>query len=93
MKLLFEWDIEKAKVNLKKHDVSFNEAATVFNDPLSWTYPDPEHSIGEDRYLIIGQSDRGRLLMIAHTERGNTIRIISARKATRKERAVYEDKS
>jgi len=86
----FEWDLEKARVNLNKHNVSFSEAATVFNDPLSLTFPDPDHSIGESRYIIIGISSLERVLVIAHTERGINIRIISARKATPKERRFYE---
>jgi len=86
----FEWDLEKARTNLNKHNVSFSEAATVFNDPLSLTFPDPDHSIGESRYIIIGRSSLERVLVIAHTERGTTIRIISARQATPKERRFYE---
>ncbi|QDZ40601.1 BrnT family toxin [Euhalothece natronophila Z-M001] len=86
----FEWNAEKAKVNLKKHNVSFQEAGTVFNDPLSVTVPDPDHSIGESRYIIIGMSSLGQVLVVAHTDRGTNIRIISARKATPKERRFYE---
>jgi uncharacterized protein len=86
----FEWNPDKAESNYGKHDVSFEEAATVFNDALSVTFPDPDHSIGESRYVIIGVSRFGQLLMVAHTDRRETIRIISARKATRPERRFYE---
>lgn len=89
----FEWNQNKAELNLEKHDVSFQEAATVFNDPLSFTFPDPDHSIGESRYVIIGISRFGQLLVVAHTERGEKVRIISARKATRQERKFYEQGS
>ncbi|APB34119.1 hypothetical protein GlitD10_1793 [Gloeomargarita lithophora Alchichica-D10] len=87
----FEWNPDKAKLNLEKHDVSFHEAATVFNDPLSVTFPDPDHSIGENRYVIIGISRFSQLLVIAHTDRGEKVRIISARKTTRLERKFYEE--
>jgi uncharacterized protein len=86
----FEWNPDKAESNYGKHGVSFEEAATVFNDSLSVTFPDPDHSIGESRYVIIGVSRFGQLLMVAHTDRGETIRIISARTATRPERRFYE---
>ena len=86
----FEWNSDKAESNYRKHDISFEEAATVFNDPLSTTFPDPDHSIEENRYIIIGRSKFGQLLIIAHTDRGETIRIISARKSTRPERRFYE---
>ena len=89
----FEWHQKKAAKNLKKHKVSFKEAATVFGNPLSITYPNPDHSIDEDRFITIGESRQGRLLMIAHTERGDNIRIISAREATRQERQFYEEES
>jgi uncharacterized DUF497 family protein len=89
----FEWDPNKATSNFKKHRVSFNEAATVFGDFLSTTFPDPDHSIEESRYITIGLSHQGRLLIVAHTDRNDTIRIISARKATRSERKFYEEKS
>jgi uncharacterized DUF497 family protein len=79
----FEWNSDKAKLNLEKHGVFFQEAATVFNDPLSVTFPDPDHSIGENRYVIIGISRFGQLLVVAHTDQGEKVRIISARKATR----------
>ncbi|MEG4273505.1 MULTISPECIES: BrnT family toxin [unclassified Microcoleus] len=87
----FEWNPEKATLNLEKHGVSFQEATTIFNDPLSVTFPDPQHSIGESRYVIIGISRYGQLLIVAHTDRGETVRIISARKATRQEQRFYEE--
>ncbi|MDY6785840.1 MAG: BrnT family toxin [Cyanobacteriota bacterium] len=87
----FEWNPQKAALNLDKHGVSFVEAATVFSDVLSMTFPDPDHSIGESRYVIIGISRFGHLLVVSHTDRGEKIRIISARKATRKERRYYEE--
>jgi uncharacterized protein len=89
----FEWNPEKARSNYEKHNVSFEEAATVFDDLLSVTFPDPDHSIGESRYVIIGLSRFGQLLIVAHTDREETIRIISARKATRQERRFYEQES
>jgi uncharacterized DUF497 family protein len=87
----FEWNPDKANSNLKKHGVSFNEASTVFNDPLSVTFPDPDHSFGEERYVIIGLSSANRILIVSHTDRVNRVRIISAREATRNERRFYED--
>ncbi|QMS88918.1 BrnT family toxin [Nostoc edaphicum CCNP1411] len=87
----FEWNPDKAVINLKKHDVSFPEATTVFEDSLSVTFPDPDHSIGENRYIIIGMSGSGNLLVVSHTDRENCTRIISARKATRQERRFYEE--
>lgn len=87
----FEWNPNKAALNLEKHGVSFQEAATVFNDPLSVTFPDPDHSVGENRYVIIGISRFGQLLVVAHTDRGEKVRIISARRATRLERRFYEE--
>jgi uncharacterized protein len=75
----------------QRHNVSFSEAATVFSDPLSTTVPDPDHSLDEDRSITVGLSHRGRLLMVAHTERGDRIRIISARELTWTERAQYEE--
>jgi hypothetical protein len=86
----FEWDESKAARNLRKHGVSFNEASTVFGDPLAITYPDPEHSLEEDRYLTFGHSSRGRLIVVSHTDRGDKIRPISAREMTRKEKNDYE---
>jgi uncharacterized DUF497 family protein len=87
----FEWDFKKAKVNLRKHGVSFNEAATVFLDQLSLTGDDPDHSVSEERYVTFGVSSVGRLLVVAHTEREGRTRIISARPATRSERKLYEE--
>jgi len=86
----FEWDPEKAARNLRKHKVSFIEAATVFSDSLSITVADPDHSAEEKRYITVGQSIRQRTLIVAHTERGDLIRIISARELTRAEREAYE---
>ena len=86
----FEWDPQKAVKNLRKHGVSFNEAATVFDDPLSITVLDPDHSEDEERYIIVGMSKRGRLLIASHTERSNRIRIINARELDRDEREEYE---
>jgi hypothetical protein len=85
------WDRDKAAANLRKHGVDFEEAATAFGDPLSITIPDPDHSVGEERWLLIGQSGAGRLLVVAHTERGDEIRLINARLATRRERDTYEE--
>ena len=93
MKTLFEWDEEKAQANLRKHGVSFEEAQTVFTDPLAMTIPDPDHSIDEARFIIIGESDKKRIVVVAHTERKKKIRLISARKATRAERKKYEEKN
>ena len=87
----FEWDPAKAAANLAKHGVSFEEAATVFRDTLSATGLDPDHSVDEDRFVIFGVSTSGRLLVVAHTERGDTIRVISARPATPGERKIYEE--
>ncbi len=91
MGLLFEWDPKKARLNIKTHGVSFDEASTAFRDPLSQTIDDPLHSSGEDRFVLIGRSIPGRLLVIVHTDRGERIRIISARFATKKERIRYEE--
>jgi len=88
----FEWDPEKAERNLKKHRISFDEAVTAFYDPLSATFDDPDHSDDEQRYITIGFSSRGRLLVIGHTERGEVVRIISARPATAHERKRHEEK-
>jgi len=87
----FEWDPRKAVANLRKHRVSFAEATTVFGDPLGVTIPDPDHSYAEDRRIIVGRSIRGRLLIVAHTDRDDRIRIISARELTRSEREAYEE--
>lgn len=88
--LEFEWDPEKAARNLRKHRVSFREAAMVFGDVLASTYDDSLHSQGEQRYVTIGLSDQGRVLVVAHTTRRELVRIISARKATRREIEAYE---
>ena len=89
----FEWDPKKEAKNLRKYRVSFNEAATVFGDPLGTTVLDPDHSLAEDRYITIGMSSRRRLVMVGHTERGERIRIVSARELTRAEREVYEEET
>jgi uncharacterized DUF497 family protein len=86
----FEWDKAKAKQNLKKHGVSFEEASTVLYDPLSASFDDPDHSIGEFRQITVGYSSRGRLLVVSHAEREKNIRIISARPATAHERKRHE---
>ena len=86
----FEWDLIKAAINLQKHAVSFEDAARVFEDALSATFPDPDHSAGEARLISYGLLDDGRLLVVSHTERDDAIRIISARLATRAERKRYE---
>lgn len=86
----FEWDPKKAKKNLQSHGVSFAEAVTVFYDPLSATFDDPDHSLDEQRYVTIGFSSQGRLLLVAHAERGESTRIISARLATARERKKHE---
>jgi len=93
MALLFEWNNAKAGQNLKKHRVSFEEASTVFRDPLSLTINDPSHSNYEERFIIVGESIQSRLLIVVHTERGDSIRIISARVATPRERRSYEKDS
>lgn len=87
----FEWDENKAESNAKKHGVTFHEAATVFGDPLAWTYPDPDHSEGEQRWITLGHSEQQRLLVVAHVDMGESVRIISARAATRRERQFYEE--
>ena len=91
MKEMFEWDQRKSWLNLKNHKVSFEEAMTVFMDALSLTINDPLHSDMEDRFVIIGVSIKKRLLVVVHTDRGEKIRIISARKANVKERKTYEE--
>jgi uncharacterized protein len=90
MDLNFEWDPAKAEANAKKHGVTFAEAATVFGDPLSITVEDPRHSEAEDRFVLVGRSHQGRLLAVMHTERGDRVRIISARQVTPGERRQYE---
>ena len=90
MGLLFEWDPKKARLNLKRHGISFDESSTAFRDPLSQTIEDPLHSENEERFVLIGRSIQGRILVIVHTDRGDQIHIISARLATKKERLRYE---
>ena len=89
--MVFEWDEGKADKNLIKHGISFDEAKTVFDDPLYVDFYDPDHSENEDLYLIVGESNRDRLLIISYTERGNAIRLISARETTKTERATYAE--
>jgi uncharacterized DUF497 family protein len=89
----FEWDPQKAEQNQKKHGISFEEASTVFFDPLSATFDDPDHSVGEDRYVTIGVSSRERLIVAAHTEREDAIRLLSARLATAHERKRHEERT
>ncbi len=91
MKPGFEWDEEKAKANLKKHGIDFDEAATVFADPFSMTIPDPDHSRNDQRFVDVGSSEKDRLLVVVYVERGERIRIISCRKATPSERRVYDE--
>lgn len=87
----FEWEETKAVANLEKHKLSFEEASTVFQDDLSLTGRDPDHSIGEHRFVTFGLSAKSRILVVSYTERGGKIRIISARPATRVERRIYEE--
>jgi uncharacterized protein len=87
----FEWDEEKAARNLAKHSILFEEAITVFGDPLSNTFPDPDHSLNEHRFIIIGASESGKILVVAHTDDEQIVRIISAREVTYGERKSYEE--
>ncbi len=89
--MIVEWDPAKAVVNHRKHGVDFREAVTTLEDPLSTTYPDPEHSIEERRFITIGSSSKGRILVVAHADRRAAVRIISARQATPRERRFYEE--
>jgi len=89
--LAFEWDPRKAAINLAKHKVSFEEAVTVFGDPHGQLIDDPRHSADEERFVLLGESDRGRLLVVMFTEREETIRLISARRATPRERRKHEE--
>jgi len=91
MKLSFEWDEEKALRNIDKHGVNFEEGVTIFHDPLSISIDDPDHSVNEERFIDIGVSESGRLLVVSYSERTGKIRIISCRKATKKERRQYEE--
>ena len=85
-----EWDSDKAEANRRKHRVSFDEATTVFLDPLSATFPDPDHSVGERRFITVGMSSKARLLVVAHSERATAVRIINARPAGARERKRHE---
>lgn len=87
----FEWDSQKATINSRKHGVTFVEAATAFDDPLGITVADPDHSADEDRFILVGQSYQRRFLIISFIERGDRLRIISARELTRAERRAYEN--
>jgi uncharacterized DUF497 family protein len=89
--VIFRWDPRKALANLKKHGIDFHEAATVLDDPLSTTFPDPDHSHSERRFVTLGMSSTERLLVVIHTEEGGTVRIISARRVTSPERRFYEE--
>jgi uncharacterized DUF497 family protein len=89
--LTFEWDSRKARSNLSKHGVSFEEASTIFGDSLSLTIPDPDHSMTERRYITMGRAFNGKLLVVVHTDRDDNVRIISARRANRRERKFYEE--
>ena len=89
--LNFEWDPKKAQSNLDKHGVAFEEAATVFGDPLSLTIGDPDHSEGEERFILLGQAITNRLIVVVHIEQHDRIRIISARMATKQENRTYEE--
>ena len=93
MRLIFEWDEVKAKANLKKHKVSFEEGKTIFSDPFLFTFPNDKYSAGEERYINSGLSASGRVLILPHTERQGKIRIISCRKATPRESRFYEERS
>jgi len=89
--VIVEWDDEKALANKRKHGVSFDEAVSALEDPLSITFRDPDHSLEEARFLTFGHDSSGRILMVAHTDRGDAVRLISARRATRAERQFYEE--
>ncbi len=91
MALRFTWDPAKAATNARKHGVTFEEAVSAFGDPLSVTVPDPDHSVGEERFVLVGRSARSRLLVVVHTQDGLTVRLISARRANRREHHAYEE--
>ena len=91
MGYVFEWDPKKAETNARKHGVTFDEACTAFGDPLAVLMPDPDHSFGEERYVVLGMSDQQRLLVVSFAERPPRTRLISARRATRRERGLYEE--
>ena len=90
MELAFEGDKQKAKINQRKHNICFEEASTVFDDPLAVNFDDPDHSTGENRYLIIGLSDQSKFLFVSYTDRDHKIRLISARKANKREKKAYD---
>jgi uncharacterized DUF497 family protein len=89
----FEWDPAKSRQNRRKHRITFHEAATVFGDPLALTYPDPDHSVSESRFTTVGSSSAGRLLIVAHMDRNEKIRLISARELTSRELKYYEEET
>jgi uncharacterized DUF497 family protein len=91
MSLRFEWNDKKARLNKRKHKLAFEEASTVFGDPLSLTIPDTVHSVGEDRFITIGTSDKNRLIVVVYTDNEDVIRIISARQASANEKKQYEN--
>ena len=93
MGYIFEWDAKKAESNAQKHGVTFDEASTVFGDPLGLLMPDPDHSLDEERYLVLGMSNQHTLLVVAFAERPPRTRLISARRATRGERRNYEEET
>ncbi len=93
MSVEYEWDSSKAAQNLKKHRVSFEEAVTVLQDPLGSTFFDPDHSEDESRFITIGRSNRQRFLFVSHLDRGNRVRIVSARRVTARERRAYEEEA
>ena len=88
----FEWDNKKAESNFKQHGISFQDATTVFSDPLAITFDDPDHSIGEYRFLTFGMTINGKLVTVSHTERSGSMRIIGTRQMTKTERKIYEEK-
>ncbi len=92
MTTTFEWDEDKSKLNVRKHGLSFEEGKTVFNDPFAITIGDPDHSDDESRYIDIGLSSKGKLLVVWYTDRNENIRLIGCRKATRSERKAYEER-
>ena len=89
--MAFEWDSQKRDDNLSKHGVDFEEAKSIFEDPLYVDFYEPDHSVGEERLIIVGESEKSRLLVVSYTERQNAIRLISARQATPTERSAYEE--
>ena len=91
MGYIFEWNIRKAESNVRKHGVTFDEASTAFADPLALLMPDPDHSLGEERYVVLGMSNRQRLLVVSFVERPPRTRLISARRAAKRERMLYEE--